>query len=196
MRIRMLLGAVSLVLCVAQVRAEEETPHSFRFGIGVGYALPADLSSPNLVAATFLFKRLEIQPSVVFQKSKSKMDDGVINATDVESQNGAGATFRYAFSRRGQVDFQFIGSLNFSKSTADPEGPNNKATSKAATVSQGLGLEWWFLPDFSLTATALNPLYDHTSTRVEDIAGITKTTDVSYGFVWDPNISFVVTMWF
>ncbi len=196
MRNLMWLAAVALVLGGARVRAEEDSRDGFRFGIGVGYVLPANLNSPNLTVASFFYKGLEIQPSVVFKKTTSKSDDSVTKSKDVQTQNGAGVTIRAPFSRRTDVDFQFIGALNYSSSMADPEGPNNKTTSKQETASYGLGLEWWFVRNFSLTATATNPLYDRTHTRADDITGPTTTTDVSYGIVWDPKISFVLTMWF
>lgn len=196
MRYLTLLAGVVALSCGAQACADEQAPNDFRFGIGVGYAFPADLGTPNVTFASFYYKGLEFQPSVVLQNSSSDHNDSVTSQHDEETTKGVGATFKYLLARRNNVDLQFIGALNYSRISVEPEGPNNNSTSKSITASYGLGVQWWFAPRFSLTATATNPLYQSTRTVAEDVGGTTQTKDVSYGIVWDPKISVAVMMWF
>jgi hypothetical protein len=209
MRYLGLVGGVIVLLCGAQARADEQIPDDFRFGLGMGVILPADLLEPNLTVASFYYKGMEIQPFVVLAKSESEeeADDGVTTSDDEASSRTrqVGAVFKYPLSRRDNMDLQFIGSIDNSSTseTVDPEGPDNRATNKekSLNISYGLGLQWWFASHFSLMATAENPIFSESSVRstAEQIGGteaVTKSDDRSYGLVWDPSVSIAVMTWF
>jgi outer membrane autotransporter protein len=208
MRYLALLGILIVALCGAQARADGFAWQDVGFGLGLGVDLPADLTVPNLAIASFRYKNMQLQPFVSLSNTKEDQnaDDGVVVSHDKASEDTTelGALFKYAFSRRNKMDIQFIASLDYAHQTSklNPEGPSNASTTKEKTLdlSYGLGVEWWFASNFSLTATATNPLYEKVSTRTtqEDIAGTTSTDDDtrSYGLVWDPNIAFAVVTWF
>jgi len=208
MRFLALLAGFVIAWCGAQARADEQAWQDFGFGLGIGVDLPADLSEPNLAIASFRYKNMQLQPFVAFNNTEQEedADDGVVSQHDTASDDTRrlGTVFKYAFSRRNKMDIQFIAALDYAHETAqlNPEGPDNNATtkSKSLDLSYGLGLEWWFASNFSLTATATNPVYEKTSTRTtqEDIAGtvVSETDASSYGLVWDPNITFAVMAWF
>jgi hypothetical protein len=209
MRYLALLGGCVVVLCSLQAHADQQTSDDFRFGIGMGVDLPADLTEPNLAVASFRYKNMEFQPFVGLtnDKAESKVDDGVISSNDTDSAKttAVGTVFKYDYSRRGKMDFQLIASLRYSDSTstANPEGPNNRSTEKAKEIaaSYGLGLQWWFASNFSLMATATNPVYTKSSTRTteEQVVGddlVSEENERAYGLVWDPNIAFAVITWF
>ncbi|HEX5055436.1 MAG TPA: hypothetical protein VFX02_02955 [Gammaproteobacteria bacterium] len=151
---------------------------------------------------------MQLQPFAILNNvdQEEDADDGVVTQHDDASEDTRelGAVFKYAFSRRNKMDIQFIGSLDYVRHSEklDPEGPLNSAntTEKSLDLSYGLGVEWWFASNFSLTATATNPIYQKTSNRTteEDIGGtvFTESNATSYGLVWDPNITFAVMTWF
>jgi hypothetical protein len=207
MRYQALLGGFIVALC-AQAQAGEQALDDYGFGLGIGVDLPADLTVPNLAIASFRYKNMQLQPFVSLSNTKEEenADDGVVSQHDNASVDirELGAVFKYAFSRRNKMDIQFIASMDYAHHSekSDPEGPFNSATTKEKSLdlSYGLGVEWWFASNFSLTATATNPVYVKTSTHTtqEDIASTTSTeSDESrYGLVWDPNITFAVMTWF
>ena len=211
MRYPILLGGMIVVLCGTQARADEppQTQDDFSFGLGMGVNLPADLTVPNIAVASFRLGNMQFQPFVTISNTEAdeESDDGVASSKDDASEEtrGVGPVFKYAFARRNKMDLQFIASLGYARasSSSNPEGPDNSAGEKTKSfdVSYGLGLEWWFASQFSLMATATNPVYTKTSTRTtqEQPGGIEtfiEANDRSYGLVWDPSISFAIMTWF
>jgi hypothetical protein len=208
MRYLVLLGGAVVILCGAQARADEQVPEDFRFGIGVGSTFPADITIPNLTLASFRYKDMEFQPFVVISSAEAdeKIDDGIVVSHDDASEDtkAVGTTFKYTFSRRRNVDLQFIGSLTYSDSTlmADPDGPSNrlKENTKELTLGYGLGIQWWFASNFSIMATATNPIFAKSSTTIHaQVVGgteVTKSNERAFGLVWDPEISIALITWF
>jgi len=173
----------------AAVEPVERRPTGFAIGIGLGYDLPTDIQQPNVTSVRFrLGSGLTIEPRVVIGFSTQKVPNGAGTDTTKSTEIGAAADVRYPHQIHGPVDLVLVGGAGFDRSSTNPPGSGSSST-LAFDLSWGLGLEYWFSPHWSISATAENPIVVLSSTTDDNGTGMTQTTSTTtLSAEWSPNV--------
>lgn len=173
-------------------------PTGRTLGLGAGYSIPADLSTPNLLSARFrLASGLTFEPGVVLNQVSQTSDDGGLETTDRTSEFELGTAVRYPLRSRGRVDFSLIGAASLSRFEIDPAGSDNSQTVTRLAVSWGIGLDYWLAPHWGLSMTATNPLVTTSNTTFEAGPGAPESTDSStaIGAIFKPRLAVMVHLY-
>ncbi|HVK78957.1 MAG TPA: outer membrane beta-barrel protein [Kofleriaceae bacterium] len=173
-------------------------PEGFSVGIGFGYDLPADVSTPNATSVRFrLGNGLTFEPLLVLGRTSETDDDGVDDTTDTATDLGVAVNARYPLRSRGRVDLLVVGGVGFGQRTIDPEGGDNETTTSSFAVSWGLGLDYWIGPHWQFSLTATNPLLQTLSVD-RDLPGVPDTSDstTSFGLIFEPDVLAMVHLYY
>ncbi len=178
--------------------APSRRPTGRTLGLGAGYAIPADLSTPNLLSARFrLASGLTFEPGVVLNQVSQTEDDGGLETTDRTSEVELGTAVRYPLRSRGRVDFSLIGAASLSRLEVDPAGSDNSQVTTRLSVSWGLGLDYWLAPHWGLSMTATNPLVTTSSVSLASGPGVPESTSSStaIGAIFKPRLAIMVHLY-
>lgn len=186
-------------------------PQGNTLGIGVGYVFPANILTPNTasVRARLAFG-LTLEALAVFSidSSEDTFEDVANNLTITSTTDVTDITLavqaRYPLATRGPFQFVILGQPQFdlTNQTVDPDvdDANNeiRTETRAFTLNWGIGIDWFFRQNWSLSLSALNPLLVAASTDVEDQNNQTNTdsSDFSAGLIFAPTISALVHLYF
>ena len=182
----------------APAPAPARRPTGTTLGLGVGYSIPADLSTPNLLSARLrLASGLTFEPAVVLNQLSETDDSGGLETTDRVTEFALGTSVRYPMKSRGRVDFSLVGGVDVARLERNPAGDNNSQTSTQFTVGWGLGLDYWLAPHWGLSMTATNPLFSTQSTTRETGVGSPDVTDsaTSVGAIFKPRLAVMLHLY-
>jgi len=175
---------------------ETGRPAGLAVGIGVGYAFPTSLQTPNTTSVRLrLASGLTFEPQLVFATSSTDIDNGM-TVTNKQNEVTLGTLVRYPLRSRNKIDLEAIGSASITSDTTDPNGDNNTRTVTTVAVGYGVALAYWLSPHWNLSLTATNPLISYARTRQEmtvDLVTVTKTTTI--GLVFDPQIAVMIHLY-
>jgi hypothetical protein len=174
-------------------RADPGRPAELAFGIGVGYALPTSLQTPNTTSVRIrLPSGLTFEPQLVFATTS---DDAATTSTQ-QTELTLGSLVRYPLRVHNKVDLELVGNALVSNRVVDPSGNNNNRTVTTLALGYGVAIAYWFTPHWNLSITASNPLLAFSRTRQDtgvDLMTTTKTTTL--GLVFDPQITLMVHLY-
>jgi len=180
----------------AEPQAEPGRPTGLAFGIGLGYAFPTSLQTPNTTSVRLrLASGLTFEPQLVFATTSTDLDTGV-TVTNKQSEVTIGSLVRYPLRVHNKIDLEVVGSASISSLTVDPDGDNNTRTVTTAALGYGVALAYWLSPHWNLSLTATNPLISYSRTRQEetvDLVTVTKSTTI--GVVFDPQIALMIHLY-
>jgi hypothetical protein len=174
-------------------RADSGRPTELAFGIGLGYALPTSLQTPNTTSVRLrLASGLTFEPQLAVATST---DDTATTSTQ-QTELTLGSLVRYPLRAHGKVDLEAVGNASVSNRVVDPSGDNNNRTITMLGLGYGVAIGYWFTVHWNLSLTASNPLLAFSRTRQETGAGVemtTKTTTI--GLVFDPQVALMLHLY-
>jgi hypothetical protein len=170
-------------------------PGELSFGVGVGYAFPTSLQTPNTTSVRVrLPSGLTCEPQVVFATTSNSADNGPTNR---QTELSVGSLVRYPIRAHRKVDLELIGDASISSRTTDPDGNDNNTTVTTIALGYGGALSYWLSPHWSISLTATNPLLAYSRDRQERgpavDASIQKTTTI--GLVFDPQVTAMIHLY-
>jgi len=190
--------AVAAVRAPDEPMAEPGRPTELAFAIGVGYALPTSLQTPNVTSVRLrLPSGLTFEPQLVLASSSNDVDNGVgPTTTTKQTELTAASLVRYPVRAHRKVDLEAIGTAALSSQTLNPEGDDNNRTTTLVQLGYGVGLAFWFTRHWNLSLTATNPLIAYTRTRQEMGTGMSSTNKTTtVGLVFDPTIALMIHLY-
>jgi outer membrane protein with beta-barrel domain len=168
-------------------------PSELAIAIGVGYALPTSLQTPNTTSVRVrLPSGLTFEPQLVFATSSRDTD----TASNRQSEITLASLIRYPIRVRHRVDLEAIGDATISSRTIDPNGDNNNTTITSIGLRYGAGLAYWISPHWNLSLTATNPLFAYDRNRQETgVGAVTTTKTTTIGLVFDPQVTVMIHLY-
>lgn len=174
-------------------RADSGRPTELAFGIGLGYALPTSLQTPNTTSVRVrLASGLTFEPQLAVATST---DDTATTSTQ-QTELTLGSLVRYPLRIHSKVDLEAVGNASVSNRVFDPSGDSNNRTITTLGLGYGVAIGYWFTAHWNLSLTASNPLLAFSRTRQETGAGVemtTKTTTI--GLVFDPQVALMIHLY-
>jgi hypothetical protein len=173
-----------------QTEAPGDRPDGFAIALGLGYALPTSLQTPNITSARIrLASGFEIEPAVRISNESTTQEAGGVEATDKHTVFSLIALGRLSLIQRGRADFNVLASLGFTNDKTNPDGDFNSTTVNSFGIGWGIGVGYWFSPHWQLSMNVLNDLVTYSSTKVQtgpDMSGTNSTTEI--GVVFAPQV--------
>jgi hypothetical protein len=175
-------------------RLDPARPSELAFGIGVGYAFPTSLQTPNTASVRVrLPSGLAFEPRLVIAASSADVATGGVNT---QTELTVGALARYPLRVHRKVDLELVASAALSRRVIDPPNDNNNRTVATIDLGYGLAVAYWFTQHWNLSLTASNPLLSFIRDRQERGPGaesIDRTTTL--GIVFDPQITLMIHLY-
>ena len=174
-------------------RADSGRPTELAFGIGLGYALPTSLQTPNTTSVRIrLASGLTFEPQLAVATST---DDTATTSTQ-QTELTLGSLVRYPLRAHNKVDLEAVGNASVSNRVADPSGDNNNRTTTTLGLGYGVAIGYWFTAHWNLSLTASNSLLAFSRTRQEMGAGMETTTKTTtFGLVFDPQVALMIHLY-
>lgn len=177
----------------------EHEPMGFAVGLGIGYALPTSLETPNIASVRLrLASGLTFEPRVALANSSQTQKDStaMIDTTDSTSQFLLEAVGRLPVVRHGRYELEVIGGALVDITSHNPEGDDNNQTTTALSLVWGLGVAAWLSPHWQLSFDVGNPLVTYTSTKQDTGPGTSTTTSTTnIGIVFDPQVAVMIHLY-
>ena len=174
-------------------------PTGFAVGLGIGYALPTSLETPNITSVRFrLPSGLTLEPRVALANSSQSMKDStaMTDNTDSTSQFLLEAVGRLPVVEHGRYELELIGGAVFDVTKQNPMGDNNDTTTTQIGLVWGLGVGAWLSPHWQLSFDIGNPLITYASTKQEngpDASTTNSTTNI--GIVFEPRVAVMIHLY-
>jgi hypothetical protein len=183
---------------VAPAEGEHEVhPTGLAFGIGIGYALPTSLETPNTASMRLrLPSGLTFEPRVALANSSQTMKDPTMSTTDSTSEVLLETAIRKALVEHGRYEFEVIGGVALDITKQDPMGDNNSRTTTDVGLFWGIGVGTWITPHWQFSFDIENPLISYASTNQETGAGTSTTNSTTnIGAVFNPNVVMMIHLY-
>lgn len=173
-------------------------PAGFAIGIGFGWDLPADVDRVDAVSVRFrLASGLTFEPRLNLSTTSQSQEFGGVDSESSTSEAGVAAEVRYPLGTRGPLDLVALGAASLDYTSQDPDGANNDRSTVAIGVSWGFAIEYWVTRRWALSLNASNPLLMVVSTTEEEVgAPDSKSSTVSVGAIFDPNVVVMVHLFY
>jgi hypothetical protein len=183
--------------------AEEDhgvRPVGWAFGIGIGYALPTSLETPNTASVRFRMPSgITFEPRVALANSSTSMKDttpGTMATTDTTTELNLAALVRKPMVEHGRYDFELLGGLGFDVTKHDPDGANNTRTDTSIDISWGIAVGAWITQHWQVSFGVTNPLITYTSTKQETgMSTSTTTSTTTVGVTFAPNVLMMIHLY-
>ncbi|MGN6110554.1 MAG: hypothetical protein ACTHU0_35965 [Kofleriaceae bacterium] len=164
-------------------------PSELSIAIGIGYALPTSIQTPNISSVRLrLPSGLTFEPTVVLASASREVDTGA-TIKDSASEIGAAVLARFPVARHGRVDLEILGGLGFNSASTKPDAADMDVTVSTITATYGVAVTTWINRHWQISVTGLNPLFSNAK-REEELGPGTKTVTSTntFGLVFDPNV--------
>lgn len=173
-----------------QTEASGDRPDGFAIALGLGYALPTSLQTPNITSARIrLSSGFEIEPAVRIanESASNELETPAMTdeTTDKHTTFSLIALGRLTLIQRGRADFNVLASLGFTTDKTNPDGDFNTTTVNSFGLGWGIGVGYWFSPHWQLSMNVLNDLVTYSSTKTQaamDTSMTTSTTEIGVTF--------------
>lgn len=178
--------------------ADAGRPEGTAFGIGIGYALPTSLETPNTASLRLRFASgLTLEPRVALANtSQTTATTGQPDNTESTSELLLEGALRKAFIRRGRYEFEGIGGARIDVTKNDPMGDDNTRTTTDIGLFWGIGVGAWITSHWQFTFSIENPLISFTSTKQENGPGTSTTNSTTnVGVVFSPNVVMMIHLY-
>jgi hypothetical protein len=173
-------------------------PVGWAFGLGVGYALPTSLETPNTTSVRVrLPSGLTLEPRVTLSNASNSMKPiNTPEVTDTTTDFALAAAVRKPMVEHGRYDFELIGGAGLSVTKDNPDGDNNTTTVTGIDLFWGIAVGAWITPHWQLSFGVTNPLITYTSTKQEEGPGSSmSTTNTTIGVEFDPNVVMMIHLY-
>jgi len=121
--------------------APGERPEGFAIALGLGYALPTSLQTPNITSARIrLSSGFEIEPAIRISNESTSNETAAGETTDKHTVFGLVVLGRLNLIQRGRADFNVLASLGFTNDKPNPEGDFNSVTTNSFGIGWGIGV--------------------------------------------------------
>lgn len=175
-------------------------PSGTTLAIGVGYTFGAssDITEPNTTSVRVrLPSRLQLEAVLRLQGSSSKVDDGIDESTNKAATFEVGAQAHFHVASREKTDLNAVGLVSFTHNRSNPEGADNNASSTSFGLGYGVEIQRWLGKHLAVSLGGYNPILSLDSSKQDTGGGDeTKTSETSYGLVWDPTVRLLVHVYF
>jgi len=176
-------------------------PVGWAFGIGIGYALPTSLETPNTASVRFRMPSgLTLEPRVALANNSTTNKDVApgtsMSTTDTTTEFQLSTAIRKPMIEHGRYDFELLGTVGLDVTKQNPDGDNNTRTDSSIGIGWGIAVGAWITPHWQLTFGVTNPLITYTSTKQETGAGTyTQTSGTDIGITFDPNVLMMIHLY-
>ena len=177
------------------------TPVGWAFGIGIGYALPTSLETPNTASLRLRSPGgLTFEPRVALANAsnttKTEAPGTTMSTTDSTSELLLETSLRKALIEHGRYQFEVIGGARIDIAKDDPDGDNNSRTTTDLSLFWGIGVGAWITPHWQFSFNIENPLISYTSTNQENGVGMSTTNSTTnIGAVFNPNVVMMIHLY-
>jgi hypothetical protein len=173
-------------------------PVGWAFGLGVGYALPTSLETPNTTSVRVRMPSgLTLEPRVTLSNASNSMKPiNTPEVTDTTTELALAAAVRKPVVQHGRYDFEVIGGAGLGVTKDNPDGDNNTTTTTAIDLFWGIAVGAWITPHWQLSFGVTNPLITYTSTKQEEGPDSSmSTTNTTIGVTFDPNVVMMIHLY-
>jgi hypothetical protein len=171
-------------------------PNELSLAIGLGYALPTSLQTPNIASVRLrLPSGLTFEPQLVLASSSHDVDTGP-SAKDEASEVGLGVLGRLPVVRHGRVDLEVLGGLSVNQANTKPDAPDMDLSVTTFSATYGFAVTAWINRHWQISFSALNPIVTSVK-RDEEMGPGTSTviTDQTFGVIFDPRVTIMVHLY-
>ena len=174
-----------------------QRPTAFAIGLGLGYAIPSDLSTPNTTSARLrLPSGLTFEPQITLGHESQTQDNGVDTTELSINSVELGLLVRLPIRSNGKVDLSLVGGAGVSLTTINPDGDDNNRKINSFGVSWGIALDYWLTQHWNLSFTASNPILLTRKTTDEQGPGVEiSDSTTSFGTVFDPTLAVMIHLY-
>lgn len=179
------------------VASDDFRPSELAFAIGVGYAFPDNVETPNVTSVRLrLVSGLTFEPRVIISNSSTDMDNGTTQTTDTDTSLTLSTLVRLPVIRRGHTDFEILGSAGLSTVKHNPDGDYNTNTVTSFSIGWGVGIAYWLSHHWQLSFQAENPLIPFQQTKQQTGPMTeTKSSTSSFGVTFDPTVVVMIHLY-
>jgi hypothetical protein len=171
-------------------------PTEWSLAIGFGYDLPTSLQTPNAASVRLrLPSGLTFEPRLTVARSSQEVDTGSATET-TRSEIGLGALVRFPLIRRGRVDLEILGGIDYNRDQTKPDPPDQDLTITTFSAVYGVAVSAWITPHWQISLTTLNPLVSNVRRDEEMGPGTsTVTTTTTIGVEFNPSVGLMVHLY-
>jgi hypothetical protein len=177
---------------VVQVQPEAPSgrPDGFAIALGLGYALPTSLQTPNITSARIrLASGFEIEPAVRISNESTDNETAANETTDKHTVFSLFALGRLPLISRGRADFNVLARLGFSNDKNNPEGDYNTRTTNSFAIGWGIAVGYWFSQHWQLSMNITNDIVSFNSQKAQNGQDITITnSSTEIGVIFSPQV--------
>lgn len=172
-------------------------PTALAIGLGLGYVIPSDLSTPSITSARVrLATGLTFEPQLVLGHETTNQDDGVTAFEVASNSLEFGLAVRYPLRSHHRVDLSLVGGGAVSVTTVDPDGDDNNTQLNAFALSWGVGLDYWVNQHWGVSFTATNPILLTQSTTRQEAPGVESSTSrTTIAAIFDPTLAIMLHLY-
>ncbi len=177
------------VMQQTQPEVSSDRPEGFAIALGLGYALPTSLQTPNITSARIrLSSGFEIEPALRIS-NESSTTETVMESTDKHTTFALFALGRLSLIQRGRADLNVLARLGFANDKTNPDGDFNTTTVNSFGIGWGLGVGYWFSPHWQLSMNVTNDIVSYSSQKVQAGPGTTTSSSTTeIGVIFSPQV--------
>ena len=166
-------------------------------GLGIGYALPTSLQTPNITTARLRFASgLQLEPAVTISNTSDETDTGGTEMTTKRTSFGLAALVRLPIVTRGKVDLEVIGTAGFSSDRENPEGDYNTTTTNSFGIGYGVAVSYWLSRHWNLSLSTTNPLVSYDQNKVQTGPDMfAKQSETTIGLIFVPRVFIMIHLY-
>jgi hypothetical protein len=105
-------------------------------------------------------------------------------------------TARFPLATLRNLDFVGLGGFTVGYTRVNPDGDDNDNSLSTISLDWGLGIDYWFSSNIGFSGTALNPFASRVSSTQQMPGDDQTTTTTSFGLIFEPNVVFMVHLYF
>jgi hypothetical protein len=181
----------------------ESTIPGRAIGIGAGWEFPTDIQVPTLASVRFRLASgltAEILAHLGYTTTSSGPEDAEDTVSEFEATAAALIRLPLATSGRLQLALLLGAGLGFTTTSNDPDGDDNTTTTNtfAAAGVWGLGIDWFFKSNWSLSLSATNPAVTLLSSTTDPpgMGPDISSTAFEIAAIFDPTVTAMVHLYF
>lgn len=181
-----------------QPAVSSDRPQELSIGLGIGYALPTSLETPNRTSARLrLPTGLTFEPVVTLaNQTESAEAPGLPETENKRTEVGVALLVRLPVITHGKVDLEVLASAGFSNAKLNPEGEYNTITTNAFGIGWGVGIGYWLSRHWQLSMSVTNPLVTYAQAKQQIGPGMSTTeSETTVGVIFVPQVSAMIHLY-
>ena len=188
---------------VAVATVDDTRPSGVSIGLGIGYALPTSLETPNRTSARLrLASGLTLEPLLSIANTRASVEQTApppmptMDSTDKLTEFGVALLIRLPFVSRGKVDLEGLGTAGVTFAKDNPDGDYNTVNTTTLSLGWGVGVGYWLSPHWQLSMSVTNPLIQYEREKRQTSLDVTTTSsDTTLGLIFVPQVTAMIHLY-